>query len=148
VEIRIDPAALADVAQVVIDEWVRDNAQALADAVAARAPSRTGELRGSHSWRRLIVGGRRVGIEIVASAEHALPVHQGRGPIRPIAPGGYVVTPGVKGRRPKPPAGFLRFEIGGRTVFAREVGPAAAQPWMVEALRGAGFAVTHRTPAG
>jgi hypothetical protein len=141
----VDQAAVDTFTQVVVDEWVRDNRDELVETISARAPrGETGALRSSHvgRYRR----SERV-FEVAATAEHALPVHQGHGPIRPIAPGGYVVTPGVKGRRPAPPKGFLKFQVGGRTVFAREVAAQPARPWMVDGLRSLGFDdVTHITP--
>lgn len=136
--IRIDNGSLEDAITAMADEWIRDNADLITSAVAAAAPrGETGALQASHRSRRT---GRRT-FEIVAEAKHAVFVHFGRGPVRPIAPGGFVTWPGSGVRHPAPPRGFLRFEVGGRTVFAREVGPVAPNPWMIRALRKLGFEV-------
>jgi hypothetical protein len=141
--VTIDPGALADHIQVVIDEYIRDNADAITDRLASRAPrGKTGALAASHFHRR---PNRRT-FEIVAGNEdidYAASVHQGHGVIRPIAPGGYKLATGKRApRAAAPPAGFLKFEIGGRTVFAREVGPQPGRPWMTQGLRELGMKVS------
>lgn len=137
-DITIDAGSLSDFLQVTWDMWVRDNMPTVTDQVAARAPRKTGALASSHTWRRVGVDA----VELVATAEHAASVHQGHGTIRPKSPGGFVTAPGSGSRRAAPPAGFLRFSVGGRTIYAHEVGPVAGNPWMIEALRALGFDVS------
>lgn len=59
----------------------------------------------------------RDGYELQARAPHARWVEQGRGPVRAR------------------PGGFLRFVVGGRVLFRREVGPARPRPFMAPANR-------------
>lgn len=84
------------------------------------APVDTGFLRASIRERE-DTGGTALRIDIVAYADYALPVHEGRGPVV------------IKPRR----GHFLKFEVDGRTVYAREVHqPArAARPFLSRALR-------------
>lgn len=99
---------------------IRDRAAKTQNRVYWRAyrtsPKNSGRLRRSH--RKLPLRRTPAGWigEVTATARHASIVHDGRGPIR--------------AKRAK----ALRFRIRGRTVFAKSVGPAKAQPWLRDAL--------------
>jgi len=103
-----------------------------------RLRQRTGDYAGAFSSRteQASAGPRAT---VTNSDRKALWIELGTSPhtIRPTAPGGYKITPGVPGRLRTPPAGFLRFVVGGRVVFARQVRHPGTTPQNVltEALR-------------
>lgn len=87
------------------------------DAVAkATCPVDTGRMVNLHSQEITDEGVRLVGT-LKNTAEYALAVHQGHKPIVP-----------VKGQ-------YLKFEIGGRTVYTKFVRAVAGRPWLVNALK-------------
>lgn len=80
------------------------------------APVRTGHLRRSITSRAEAVGSGAQAI-VGTAVPYARWVEEGRGP--------------VVARRGR----FLRFEIGGRVIYARQVGPARGQWYMKRALQ-------------
>lgn len=88
------------------------------------APVDTGNMKnqiGPPEVSRIGASGVQVRVAASAQSEDGYPypyvIEHGRGPIE-AAPGK-----------------FLRFEIGGEVIFAKRVGPAAAQPFMAPALQ-------------
>lgn len=87
------------------------------DAVAkATCPVDTGRMVNLHKQEITDEGVRLRGRES-NTADYALAVHQGHKPIRP-----------VKGQ-------YLKFKIGGRTVYTKFVRAVAGRPWLVNALK-------------
>lgn len=96
------------------------------NAAKMKAPVDSGILRNSIAADPAPrVNGLRVETKVEASANYAAPVHNG---VR----GGNVIRP-VK-------AQALKFQIGGRTVFARSVvqGPQKARPFLLNGAKEAG----------
>ena len=83
------------------------------------APSRSGALR-----RSIRVSGVRSAAGSVSASYRPHAVNKQTGFPYPVA-----IEKGRRGFAAKR-GRFLRFEVGGRVVFARRVGPAAAQPYM------------------
>lgn len=107
-----------------------------------KAPVDRGVLRNSISADPAPrVEGMRVTTSVTASANYALPVHEG-------VKGGKIITPRQTGmplsyRGGKIKAGdarALKFQIGGRTVFARSVvqGSQKARPFLLNGAKQAG----------
>lgn len=98
------------------------------------SPVKTGRLRASHLPKVDTFPGRVVG-EVVATADHAAPQHEGARP--------HLI-------RPKRPGGVLVFRVGGRLVITKLVRHPGnpARPWLYEALLISagrrGFRVTRR----
>ncbi|RFU83610.1 HK97 gp10 family phage protein [Streptomyces triticagri] len=118
VNIRLNQAAINRLLspQGDIGERVERVTRAVANRARQRAPVDSGHLRASIRSAVRQEGGRIVG-RVWTDVDYASIVHNGRGPVVP--------------RRAK----ALRFQIGGRTIFARRVGPARGQPFLWEALR-------------
>jgi hypothetical protein len=76
----------------------------------------TGRLKNTHTESVTDEGSRLRG-RVAATADYALAVHQGHGVIRPKV------------------ASVLVFRVGGRLVYAKEVGPVAGDPWLLNALK-------------
>lgn len=116
------------------DKLLRSTARQTLNAAKMGAPVDTGQLRNSHRQGNTVAAGGVIKTEIVADKDYALPIHEG-----------------TKARiiRPKH-AKALRFEVGGKVVFAKKVNmPArAGRPWLLNALRSAagrnGFRVTGK----
>ena len=114
------------------DKLLRSTARSVLNSAKLRAPVDTGQLRNSHHIGNTQVGGGVLRTEILAAKEYALPLHEGTS-ARIIRPQN---------------AKALRFEVGGKTVFAKYVNmPArAGRPWLLNSLRSAaapkGFRVT------
>lgn len=101
-------------------------ARQTANAAKMKAPVDKGVLRNSISADPAPrVEGMRVTTSVTASANYALPVHEG-------VKGGKIIRP-VKARA-------LKFQIGDRTVFARSVvqGSQRARPFLLNGAKQAG----------
>lgn len=128
--VDIDERRLNDHVRTVEHRVMRSWQRQTATQARVDVPVRTGHLGRSIGEGRIgFTGPRTVRGSVHATAEYALPVHEGRGPrvIRPVR------------------AKALRFEVGGRVVFARIVrqGPMKGRPF----LRNAGMRVGARIAA-
>lgn len=95
------------------------------------APVKTGTLRRSIT-NTVTVSPMVTNVKVGTNVPYAKYVEFGRGPVHAR------------------PGGFLRFEIGGRVIYARSVGPARAKPFLYRAfnaLRGRITAEFRRVPA-
>jgi len=121
-----------------IDQLGADTADHARVVTGERLRWQTGDYAAGFSSRTDVVSaGPRA--TVTNSDGKALLLELGSSPhtIRPTSPGGYKRVPFVPGRLRSPPAGFLRFVIGGRVFFAREVSHPGTRPYGVlqEALR-------------
>lgn len=105
-------------AALVADQIITPVTEAVLDEAKRTCPVRTGDLRDSLTYQVDVQGQKITGV-VYTDAEYAPYVHEGRGPVE-AAPGK------VLGPLPAP---YPR--------FVRRVGPARAQPWLLEALSAA-----------
>jgi len=121
-KLTIDEPALQSVVMGRLEVFAREFVDAASSAARAAAPVRTGELKGSirpQEVRR--TGPWRLETGVAAVAAHAVYVHEGTRP--------HVIRPRN--------ARALRFEAGGRIVFAKRANHPGqrAQPFLAEAVR-------------
>jgi hypothetical protein len=119
-ELRLSAAEFNRIGRETALREMRTGTRQVVNRAKVLAPVDTGLLRSSIRPRE-DTGGTELRIDVVAYTDYAYAVHEGRGPV--------VIRP-KRGQ-------FLKFKVGGRTVFAREVHqPArAARPYLSRALR-------------
>src|SRR5690606_39028417 len=101
----------------------REVTERVADRCRVLAPNRDGTLRSSIRTAVRVSGTKVVG-HVYSDLDYSVYVQRGTGL---YGPAGRPIRP-----RRSP---FLVFDVGGRTVFAREVRGTPPQPFMLEALR-------------
>jgi hypothetical protein len=130
VKVTVHPDAIGRLLEDVTQAWAKEAREVLPAAMGAAAPvgptrkdrPRQGGLL-SRSHRAEFKGTtKRPKVVVVAETPYSFITHEGRGPVVPMQ------------------ASILRwFENSDDPIFARKVGPAEGQPWMVETFRELGF---------
>lgn len=120
-ELRLNSGEFNAIARAAAIKEARAGTRQVVNRAKVLAPVRFGFLRGSIRPREDL-GGSEIRIDVVAYVSYAYDVHEGTPP--------HVIRP-TGGRK------FLKFEVGGRTVFAREVHHPGtdARPYLSRALR-------------
>lgn len=111
------------IAEIAFDEWWQTQSSELRKVVQATTPVDLGGLKGSVNVKRT---GPKTG-ELYADASYAVVVHEGHGVILPRKPGGVL--------------SWLD-KLTGDRVFAKRVGPVAANPYLVRGAQRFGLRVT------
>jgi len=117
--------------KIALDEAYRlvaDNTRRTYNRANILTPVRFGNLRAHNKMGRIKVSSSRVTSEVYNDADYAAVVHDGSGP--------YTIRPKPrKTRTGRPP--MLKFQVGGRTVYAREVRHPGTKgrPWLARAGR-------------
>jgi hypothetical protein len=141
--LRMDDSALRQVGIDRAKRLVNQGKRRTLNRSAVLCPVDNGNLRASGEVSPTVVIGNIVRASVTYTAEYAAAVHNGRRALTIRAKNR------ANGRR-----GFLKFEVGGRTVYARQVHqPArAGRPFlyqgMVEATVPLGFRVTRTVRIG
>jgi hypothetical protein len=128
VKVKIDRAAADRIGLDVLKREVGDVTRRIFNRATILCPVDFGVLRASHHMKRPAVAPPGVRAEVYNDADYALAVHDGSGP--------YVIRPKPrKTRTGRPP--MLKFEVDGRTVYAREVRHPGTRgrPWLARAAR-------------
>lgn len=124
VKVDMDESGFARIMSGDVTAYTKGKAGRVAAEARRRAPVKTGALRASIrvAQSRDVLGRYAVGYDVSASVPYALFVHEGTAP--------HII-------RPRRAGGLLRFQVGGQTVFAREVKHPGTRPnpFLADALR-------------
>lgn len=132
VTVRVDRPAAHRVATDHALVLVTDVTRQILNRATVTTPVRFGNLRGHNKMRAAYVAPPGARGEVYNDADYAEAVHDGSGPhiIRPRR-----AVSKRKTRKGKPRPAMLRFTVGGRTVYARQVmhPGTRARPWLARA---------------
>ncbi len=130
VTVKVDRSAARRVATEHALVLVTDVTRQILNRATVMTPVRFGNLRGHNKMRAAVIAPPGARGEVYNDADYAAAVHDGSGP--------HVIRPKRKRSRtnPKRPA-MLKFTVGGRTVFARQVmhPGTRARPWLARAAQ-------------